>query len=222
LKLSGPIADAIVNNFRRSLRDGSGCLYAAALASGGRVAFEVHDEPPTSAVDDSLDAYAALDLVAVLLLPFVTSERVLVEALTGLRNSSWRWRLRAGKRTAEVVHVAVEWTTSEKLIDDTMGFAPLLSMPVPRRSPYAAIALWPGGQQNPLRGIRPTPPTTPGRVSFLDVPHGLDEETNARMWKTTEEKVAELMTLPADRSSLYRRAAFVLGATAVEGLVFDP
>jgi hypothetical protein len=221
LKLSGPIADAVVDNFRRSLRDGSGCLYAAALAYGGRVAFEVHDEPPTE-VDDSLDAYAALDLVAVVLLPFVTSERVLVEVLTGLRNGSSRWRLREGKRTAEVVHVAVEWTTSEKLIDDTMGFAPLLSMPVPRRSPYAAIALWPGGQQNPLRGIRPTPPATAGRVSFLDVRHGFDEDTNTRMWKTTEEKVAELMTLPADRPSLYRRAAFVLGATAVENLVFDP
>lgn len=222
MKLSGPIADAVVDNFRRSLRDGSGCLYAAALAYGGRVAFEVHDEPPPSEVDDSLDAYAALDLVAVLLLPFVTSERVLIKVLAGLRNSSSRWRLREGKRTAEAVHVAVEWTTSEKLIDDTMGFAPLLSMPVPRRSPYAAIALWPGGQQNSLRGIGPTPAAIPGRVSFLDVPHGLDEETNARMWKSTEAKVAELMTLPPDRPSLYRRAAFVLSPAAVEGLAFDP
>jgi hypothetical protein len=42
------------------------------------------------------------------------------------------------------------------------------------------------------------------------------------MWKTTEEKVAELMTLPADRPSLYRRAAFVLSPAAVEGLAFDP
>jgi hypothetical protein len=42
------------------------------------------------------------------------------------------------------------------------------------------------------------------------------------MWKMTEEKVAELMTLPSDRSSLYRRAAFVLSPAAVEGLAFDP
>lgn len=222
MKLGGPVADAVRDNFRRSLRDGSGCSYAAALAYGGRVAFEVHDEPPTSEVDDSLDAYAAANLVAVLLLPFVTSERVLVEVLTGLRSSSPRWRLRKGSHTTEAVHVAVEWTTSENLIDDTMGFAPLFTMPVPRRSPYVAIALWPGGQQDPLRGVPPTPPARAGRVSFLDVPHGFDEETNASMWKTTEEKVAELMTLPADRPSLYRRAAFVLGATDVEGLAFDP
>ena len=42
------------------------------------------------------------------------------------------------------------------------------------------------------------------------------------MWKTTEEKVAQLMTLPADRPSLYRRAAFVLSPAAVDGLAFDP
>lgn len=222
MKLTGPVADAVRDNFRRSLRDGTGCSYAAALAYGGRVAFEVHDEPPTSEVDDSLDAYAAANLVAVLLLPFVTSERVLVEVLAGLGSNSSRWRLRKGSHTTEAVHVAVEWTTSENLIDDTMGFAPLLTMPVPRRSPYVAIALWPGGQQNPLRGVPPTPPAKAGRVSFLDVPHGFDESTNASMWKTTEEKVAELMTLPADRPSLYRRAAFVLGASAVEGLTFDP
>ncbi len=222
MKLSGPVADAVRDNFRRSLRDGSGCSFATALAYGGRVAFEVHDETPTGEVDDALDAYAAADLVVVLLLPFVTSERVLVEVLTGLRSSSPRWRLRKRTHTPEVVHVAVEWTTSEGLIDDTMGFAPLLTMPVPRRSPYVAIVLWPGGQENPLRGVRPTPPAQAGRVSFLDVPHGFDEETNASMWKTTEEKVAELMTLPPDRPSLYRRAAFVLGATAVEGLAFAP
>ena len=221
MKLSGPVADVVVDNFRRSLRDGSGCTFAASLAYGGRVAFEVHDEPPTGEVDDSLDVYAAANLVAVLLLPFVTSERVLVEALAVLRASSPRWRLRKGTQTPESVHVAVEWTTSGNLVDDTMGFAPLLTMPVPRRGPYVAIALWPGGQQNPLRGVRPTPPAQPGRVSFLDVPHGLDEATNASMWKTTEEKVAALMTLPADRPALYRRAAFVLGASSIEGLTFD-
>ncbi|MEO8338042.1 MAG: hypothetical protein ABI664_23915 [bacterium] len=43
-----------------------------------------------------------------------------------------------------------------------------------------------------------------------------------RAWKATEEKVTELMTLPADRPSLYRHAAFVLTATAVEGMAFDP
>jgi hypothetical protein len=78
LKLSGPVADAVRETFRRSLRDGISCSFAAALARGGRVAFEVHDEPPTSEVDDSLDAYAAAKLIVVLLLPFVTSERVLV------------------------------------------------------------------------------------------------------------------------------------------------
>ncbi|MGE0398270.1 MAG: hypothetical protein AB7T06_16320 [Kofleriaceae bacterium] len=223
MKLSGPLADTVVDNFRRSLRDGSGCTYAAALAYQRRVAFEVHDEPPTGReVDDSLDAYAAANFVAVLLLPFVTSERMLVEVLTSLRSGSPRWRLRKGSHTTEAVHVAVEWTTSENLIDDTMGFAPLLTMPVPRRSPYVAIALWPGGQQNPLRGVPPTPPAKVGRVSFLDVPHGFDEATNASMWKTTVEKVGELMTLPADRPALYRHAAFVLGATAVEALAFDP
>ncbi len=216
MKLSGPVADAVRDNFRRSLRDGSGCGFAASFVTGGRVAFEVHDEPPTSEVNDALDAYAANDLVVVLLLPFVTHKRTLVEVLLALRTGSPRWRLRERSRTADTVQVGVEWTTSTNLIDDTMGFAPLLAMPVPRRTPYAAIALWPGGHANPLRGIPPTPPAKKTRVSFLDVRHDFDQATNENMWKTTEARVGELMMLPPDRASLYRQVAFALSATAVD------
>lgn len=54
----------------------------------------------------------------------------------------------------------------------------------------------------------------------LDIPHGFEEATNASMWKRTEEKVAELMTLPAVRSSLPPRCVRTqLGC--VEGLAFD-
>ncbi len=79
-----------------------------------------------------------------------------------------------------------------------------------------------GRSTEPVARNPPTPAARAGRVSFLDVPHGFDEATNASMWKTTEEKVAELMTLPADRPSLYRRAAFVLSPAVLEGVVFDP
>jgi hypothetical protein len=106
LKVSGPIADTIRDNFRRSLREGTGCNFATTLTRGGRVAFKVHDETPTSEVDDALDAYAASNLIVVLLLPFVTSERVLVEVLAELARNSPRWRLKKGNHTAESVHLA--------------------------------------------------------------------------------------------------------------------
>jgi hypothetical protein len=93
-------------------------------------------------------------------------------------------------------------------------------MPVPRRAPYFAIALWPGGKRNPERGIKPTPRARPGEVSFLDAEHTLKHEVYERMWTETEKAVADLMIAPPDTPRLYRKVAFVLTATAASALTF--
>ncbi|HUJ59849.1 MAG TPA: hypothetical protein VLX92_15200, partial [Kofleriaceae bacterium] len=134
---------------------------------------------------------------------------------------SSRWHLRERLRTSGLVHVGVEWTTASGDVNDTMGFAPLFTMPVPRRAQYAAIGLWPGAHGNPFRGTSPTPRATPGRVNFLDVPHEFDPSTYDNMWRNTESAVAELMMLPADRASAYRQVAFVLSTSAAAALQLD-
>jgi hypothetical protein len=70
-------------------------------------------------------------------------------------------------------------------ISDAMGFAPLPWMPVTRRSPYFAIAAWPGGRGNTERGTPPTPKPRRGEVSFLDATHSFGHDEYAKPWDET-------------------------------------
>lgn len=202
----------------------TGCIFAASLAKAGRIAYEPHSDTPR--VDDlntNFDLYGARGLTAIVLLPFITTEAGLVDVLSGLRAGSQRWKLRArGQSPTGNALVGVEWTTANGDISDAMGFAPLPSMPVPRRAPYFAIAAWPGGQLNPERGIKPTPRARAGEVSFLDAAHTFKHDLYENMWTGTEKAVADLMIAPRDDARLYRKVAFVLSPSAASMLTFDP
>jgi hypothetical protein len=201
----------------------TGCVFAAALAKAGRVAYEPHvDIPQVDDLNTNFDVYGQRGLCAILLLPFVMSERELVNVLSGLQAGSSRWRIRdLGLSAAGNTLVGLEWTTAHGDVSDAMGFAPLPAMPVPRRSPYFAIALWPGGQRNTERGIRPTPRARPGEVSFLDAEHAFRHDVYEKMWTETERAVADLMSAPPDDARRYRKVAFVLSSSAAAALTFD-
>jgi hypothetical protein len=115
----------------------------------------------------------------------------------------------------------MDWTTKNGDTSEAMGFAPFLSMPVPRRAPYVAIATWPGGRANPFRGQGSTPSARPGVVSFLDARHGMDEAEYEAYWAETIDRVTTLMAVPPDDARLYRRAAFVISPDAAARLVVD-
>jgi hypothetical protein len=191
---------------------------------GRTVAYEPHsDTPQVDDLNTNFDLYGARGLTAVVLLPFVMTEAALVDVLAGLRAGSPRWKLRArGQSPAGNALVGVEWTTASGNISDAMGFAPLPSMPVPRRAPYFAIAAWPGGQRNPERGIKPTPRARAGEVSFLDAAHTFKHDLYENMWTGTEQAVADLMIAPRDDARLYRKVAFALSRSAASRLTFDP
>jgi len=214
---------AIHKHFRQWLRSGTGCGFAASVAKSGRVAYESHDEMPfVPDLDTRFEDYGARELAAIVLFPFVTSEAALVDVLTALRADSPRWKVkRRGNGAAGTVMVGVEWSTANGDVSDTMGFAPLASMPVPRRAPYFAIAAWPGARSNPERGKKPTPRARPGEVSFLDASHGLTHDDYVALWARTESTVADLMVMPADDAKLYRKVAFVFSAAAASAISFD-
>jgi hypothetical protein len=201
----------------------TGCIFAASLAKAGRIAYEPHsDTPQVDDLDTNLDLYGARGLTAIVLLPFITTEAGLVDVLSGLRARSQRWKLRTrGRAPTGSALVGVEWTTANGDISDAMGFAPLPSMPVPRRAPYFAIAACPGRQLNPERGIKPTPRARTGEVSFLDAAHTFKHDLYENMWTRTEKAVADLMIAPRDDARLYRKVAFVLSPSAANMLTFD-
>ncbi len=207
-----PGIEAATKHFKTWLKHSTGCSFASHLVVSGNVAYEAHAESPSaSELDRNLDQYAAQQKAAILLFPFITSEAGLVEELKRLLDSG-RWRI-TERTVADVVHIGIEWQTHGRERSDAMGFAPLPSMPVPRRAPYFAIGMWPGTRCNPLRGKGRTPAGLPGRVSFLDAAHTLGDADSDRTWDSTVDAVAELMTLPPDEAKRYRRVAFVLSST---------
>ena len=221
--MSGGVAE----HFRLWLRAGmTGCEFAKLLpGKAGRVAIEVHVDrelPPTSWLNNALDEHAKAERSVIAVFPTITTEAGFVEFVNGLgTDSRWRVRLRTKSSPAGGVLIALEWTTSSGEISETMGFAPFLSMPMPRRAPYVAIATWPGSRSNPFRGQGLTPAGRPGEVSFLDASHGFAEPDYEQMWEDTTAKVAELMEVPPDDPKLYRRTTFVLPREHASKLVID-
>jgi hypothetical protein len=191
----------------------------------GRIAIELHVDaelPPTSWLNNAFDEHAKADRVVIAVFPRIANEIALVEFLNAL-GSDTRWSIRRRSKASPSggVLVGVEWITASGDITETMGFAPFAMMPVPRRAPYVAIATWPGGRSNPFRGTGSTPPGKPGTVSFLDAPHGYDQERYEALWGDTTTGVGSLMSIPPDDPRLYRRAAFVMPAEHAAKLVTE-
>ncbi|MCX4246567.1 hypothetical protein [Paraliomyxa miuraensis] len=102
--------------------------------------------------------------------------------------------------------VGLEWRTKAGLRSQVMGFAPLGSMPVSRRSPYVALSAWPGGHDNEFfdRGHAQS-------VSFADAPTGLrSREQHDDLWRKSEAATCRLASDPADDVERMRRVAFCI------------
>ena len=214
-------------HFRLWLRAGlTGCAFAKLLAGKtGRVAIEIHTEagpPPAAWLNNTFDVHAAAERTVIAVLPGIASEHALVESLNGLGTDP-RWSIRRRTKTSPTggILIGLEWRTRAGDISEAMGFAPFATMPVSRRAPYVAIATWPAGRSNPLRGQGSTPPGRPGEVSFLDASHGFEVEQYEAMWSETTARVASVMSAPLDDPRLYRRAAFVLSAEHAARLVTE-
>lgn len=210
-------------HFRSWLRAGmTGCNFAKVLASAAdRVAIAAHLEllPSAEWLNNLFDANAPAERAVVAIFPMITGPVALVDFLNSLsRDPRWNVQRRTKPSPAGDVLIGVEWSTSQGDVSHTMGFAPFGTMPVPRRAPYVAIATWPGGRLNGFRGTPPTPAGRNGEVSFLDVSHRLDEQPYQAAWAMTTAQVANLMSVPPDDASRYRRAAFALDAHSAASL----
>jgi hypothetical protein len=190
----------------------TGCRFAGHLAASSRMAIETFLPPlDPSYLDSTFDRHGASERAVVALLPSIRSEIELVHALNSLPSD--RWKLIHRPSTDDgLVFVGVQWSTSQNHICHAMGFAPFITMPVPRRAPYVAIALWPGGRSNSFRGTRPTPPGKDGQVDFLDAAHGLDEADYRKRWDVTTREVKAIL----DDTKPYRESAFVLPTSVAD------
>lgn len=161
-------------------------------------------------VDDAdrlFDAAANAKFFGALLFPRVRYAEEIADILAVLHASKrWRctrenWREKV-QRPADVP-VGLQWTTAAGDESSAMGFAPLGSMPVTRRAPYAAIVLWPGGRDNafakPMKG-----------VGFIDADPGVPRNSYDDMKANTTTATRTLLGDPPDDPILLRSVAFCL------------
>lgn len=213
--------DHVIDHFRLWLRAGlSGCEFAKSIAGKVKnVEFVSHVEsaPPDPEVLNSyFDDCAQQEQAAFVLFPKIRFERELLPLLYKL-GCDPRWEVQDHSTYEPYANVmfGLEWKTANGDVTDTMGFGPFGSMPVSRRAPYVALAAWPGGRSNPVRGKPPTPRARRGEVSFLDAAHGVLNGRYDRHWTETSTKVERLMAEPPDDARLYRKVAFSLSRASL-------
>lgn len=196
----------------------TGCTFAAALASKARIAYQVvlnrFATSDTAAVAAFIDGAAADGKVAVLLFPRYRSARdVAVLASRLVTDARWDWaRVRAGATPRPDVFMALSWTTPAGACSSAMGFAPIGTMPVTRRAPYVAIAVWGGGHENAHKKTRGP------NVGFIDIRVDMSAPQHEAAWKGTMSAVDLLLEDPVDDAKALQHVAFCLPPAAVRGL----
>jgi hypothetical protein len=157
-------------------------------------------------------------LPAFVLFTGVRTEADLVEQLCVLARET-RWSITrehpAGLITDDVM-IGVDWQIGNGCVSSVMGLAPFATMPVTRRAPYACLAAWPGGHDNPhwTRHDHDV-------VHFLDTDLAALQLTTPKYRSLTNASKAateQLLSELSDEARYYRRVAFRLQGSAAESL----
>lgn len=192
----------------------TGCRFAASFASNDQMLFGVFDDvSEPDRLDKLLDAAAAAQLPAVVVLPSVRTESDLLGQLAVLAKGD-RWRVTkeavATLMTDDLL-IGIQWRTCSGRTSLPMGFGPFATMPVTRRAPYVCLATWPGSHQNPHRTKYHE-----AIVDFLDSAPAasLRKPEYRKLWDASTARTRELLSDPADDASFYRRVAFRLSPAA--------
>lgn len=204
----------------------SGCYFANMIAAdSSRVVWLERLEDlavgEVSSLESTIDGAAVLGQVVVVAFPRARATR---DAATLLRTlvTSTRWSV-AGVPWATAPRdgctlVGLTYKTSSGDISSVMGLGPFGEMPVTRRAPYMAIALWAGGRKNPRN-----PHPREGEVGFLDAPlppgFEADKDMFDKQWAKSREKVGKLLREPLEARRILPQVAFCLPTTEVAELI---
>jgi hypothetical protein len=214
-----PTADDFFHHFRTWLRGGlTGCSFASSLA-GARLRIaswqvsSVPSEDDLEGIGAFIDRTAARRQIALLMFPRLRTAVDVARTIHALsKDKRWtckrvEWRNHARE---DSVLIGMNWSTPGGLISSAMGFAPLGTMPVTRRAPYVAIALWAGGHENPHFKNETQ------FVGLPDFPTDFAEDKHKSTWDATRRDVRLLFADPPEDALRLREVAFCLPRAAVE------
>lgn len=181
----------------------SGCYFASHFAQENtkRLLFGESlgiSESTPDEINDHFDSAHAASFAGVMIFPHIRN-RLDLDRLLELLAANERWC-----RTETTAHghrdVRLQWTTPHGALSETMGLAPLLSMPVTRRAPYVAIAAWPGEPQDPAAS----------ETAFIDMNSDLDEALHRTKLKQTQSLTRTMLAGDAHAKHALRKIAFCL------------
>lgn len=197
----------------------TGCSFARSFAKQAkRVAFLSWLDDPSDELLGTLDPFLEQcrheATFPFLLLPRIRNAEEIARLIALLRTSE-RWDVTrvpwpAKSAARPDVAMGLFWRTPTKLRAAAMGFAPMGSMPVTRRAPYVAMALWPGDRDNPHFDKSPE-----DLVSFANAQTGLPKEAHDKLWETSAKDSREMLQDPFDDVVWMRRVTFCLPEAAM-------
>ena len=132
-----------------------GCSFASWAAKKGRIRYSAFFEKKlTRSTIEQLNGHFKVasenDQLALAVFPSFSDEEDVVELLNELCAHD-RWCAQLREEVRDILALDLRWQSSATLEASAMGFAPLPVMPVARRAPYVAIALWPTQHANRFR-----------------------------------------------------------------------
>ena len=144
----------------------TGCHFIPPLLSARRITLHAFDDVDVKSLDQHLIGSGREGCFAIAVFPGIDCEASLVAFLKALMAHGGRWRCQDTTREADnefLLHL--EWLTEDGKWSSCMGFAPLMTMPVPRRLPFVCLGLWPGRQRR----------STGECVDFSDIDHQIPQ-----------------------------------------------
>jgi hypothetical protein len=152
------------------------------------------------ALHDGIRVAAESASVAILIFPAIKDEAGLADLLRRMATHG-RWSCseftdREGLEDHELA-IDLRWKKDSGELDSSiMGFAPFASMPLTRRAPFVAMALWPCGHDNKDRK-KPDPRC----IGVGDMHHDVETDTYKKWFRSTLDTMAQFRTLPGIASA---------------------
>jgi hypothetical protein len=160
------------------------CQFAARLMKEKKL-YLVEGGAHIERLNAVLDQAGERGLACMIFYPRLEREEHLVDILHQFcSNARWRGEILTNA-PVDGPAIRVDWHTAEGKWSNCLGTAPLLSMPVPRRSPYVALTLWPGPAPSKARDR--------SRLGITDIPSPCTTRAqHDKLLATTKDDVARV------------------------------
>lgn len=161
---SKEIGQHFINILDDWLRNRVRCSFASSFLSDiERIAIIPHYlEDNIDTLNTIIEGWGEALVAGAIVFPDINSELDLCNLIKRLHGNRWKYKVthRGEYPNIQGTLVSLTWETKDKTPSQTMGFAPLYTMPFTRRTPFVAVALWPGTAKK----------SGSESVSFMDMP----------------------------------------------------